>query len=444
MVTLNATWGAGRGSVLRLLAAVALLGWAANAGAQPITADSASSDLPAGYIVFPKIVVHTTGSPTAPVLPGGTATDTLIQLTNTNEAAAINVDCWWVNANSHCGGCTTGPIRTCGSICTTTLDCPLGLSCVQGWVTDDFQIRLTPGQPIAFTASSGLNRLPCDPGAQGPGCPGSPANQAMGTIRPAPEDPFMGELKCVEVDDDDDPVPANHIKGEATIVSTTVQPAPPVPPILPGTTTAAAYNGIGFQADQTFIPTQNPTDPLCLGALPPGSGSAMCNQQYAPCPGVLILNHFFDGAATEIGGIVDTELVLAPCSEDLGNITRSGNFQVLAQLLIYNEFEQRFSSSSRVTCYRSTRLSDIDTGPGPAGDAFSIFSVGVQGTIAGQTRIRGVQGAPNGLGYGLLGVACENYHAGSLAGPILSRTAFNLHQDGFRQEGDAVYLEVLP
>ena len=35
MVRLNATWGAGRGSVLRLLAAVALLGWAASAGAQP-------------------------------------------------------------------------------------------------------------------------------------------------------------------------------------------------------------------------------------------------------------------------------------------------------------------------------------------------------------------------------------------------------------------------
>ena len=52
MVTLNATWGAARGSVL-LLAAVVLLGWASSASAgggaaqPPILSDSAASDLPA-------------------------------------------------------------------------------------------------------------------------------------------------------------------------------------------------------------------------------------------------------------------------------------------------------------------------------------------------------------------------------------------------------------
>ena len=107
----------------------------------------------------------------------------------------------------------------------------------------------------------------------------------MGYIRPVPEDPFMGELKCVEVDDDDDPVPANHIKGEATIVSTIAQPPPPALPILPGATTAAAYNGIGFQADETFTPTQDPTDPLCLGRLAAGYPAAInCNQEYRPVP----------------------------------------------------------------------------------------------------------------------------------------------------------------
>jgi hypothetical protein len=65
-----------------------------------------------------------------------------------------------------------------------------------------------------------------------------------------------------------------------------------------------------------------------------------CNEIYAPCPNVLILNHFFEGAATGIGGVVDTELVLAPCSEDLG--AASATLQVLAQMLVYNEFEQRF------------------------------------------------------------------------------------------------------
>ena len=80
-------------------------------------------------------------------------------------------------------------------------------------------------------------------------------------------------------------------------------------------------------------------------------------------------------------------------------------------MLVYNEFEQRFSTSSRVECYQATRLSDIDTQPGPAGDQFSIFTVGVQGTITGQTRIRGVRGPDGPLGYGLLGVGCEMHAA---------------------------------
>jgi hypothetical protein len=434
MVTLNAKWGAGRGVVLRLLVAGALLGWAANAGAQPtILADSLSSDLPAGYVVFPKIVVHTTGSASQPVLPGGIATDTLIQLSNTSQTGPINIDCWWVNANSHCGGTSDG------RICTTNADCPLGQNCLPRWVTDDFQITVTPGQPIAFVASTGLSRLPCDPLSLGPGCPGDASDQAAGFIRGVPEDPFVGELKCVQVDDEDDPVAENNIKGEATVITTTVPGGVP-PPV--GVTTAASYNGLGFQADETFTPSQVPTDPLCLGSLPPGVAAGVaCNQEYAPCPNTLILNHFFDGARNGIG-VVNTELTLAPCSEDLG--AASATLQVLAQMLVYNEFEQRFSTSARVQCYRSTRLSDIDTALGPSGDSFSIFSVGVQGTTAGQTRIKGIQGAQNGFGYGLLGVACENYYENSTSGPVLSRTAFNLHQEGFRPEGDAVYLEVLP
>jgi hypothetical protein len=428
MVTLYAKWGAGPWSVVRLLVAVALLGWASSATAQTVTADAAASDLPAGYIVLPKIVVHTTGSPTSPVLAGGVATDTLIQLTNINQTTPIFVHCFYVDANSHCGG------QMGGAICTSNADCPLGLTCVQLWNPTNFTIGLTPGQPIGFTAAGGLKPVPCDQLSEH-GC----LSQSSGFIPPVREDPFIGELKCVEVDVDDNPLPENDIKAEATVITTVV---PPLPPGGTGTTTAASYNGIGFQADETFIRPlgADSSDPLCLGStVPPGSlPGAVCRQRYAPCPGVLILNHFFDGATTELGGVVDTELTLAPCSEDLR--TDNTTFQVTAQMLIYNEFEQRFSSGTKINCYRATRLSDIDTALGPGGDSFSIFSVGVQGTEVGQTRIRGVQGAANGLGYGLLGVACENYHATSTSGPVLSRTSFNLHEDGFRQENDAVFV----
>ncbi len=67
-------------------------------------------------------------------------------------------------------------------------------------------------------------------------------------------------------------------------------------------------------------------------------------------------------------------------------------------MLVYNEFEQRFSTSARVGCYRNTPLADIDTLPGPTGDRYSIFAAGVQGTTVGQTRIRGVPGPAGRLG----------------------------------------------
>ena len=69
--------------------------------------------------------------------------------------------------------------------------------------------------------------------------------------------------------------------------------------------------------------------------------------------------------------------------------------------------------------------------------------MGVQGTLTGQTRIRGVQGADGNLGYGLLGVACENYREVPNTA-ILATTAFNLHHSAFRQQGDAVYRTIFP
>lgn len=436
MVTRYARWSGVLGSVTRVLIAVAAVGFAAGvAGAQPeITTESAASDLAGGYVVLPKVRVHTINSPSDPALPGEVATDTLVQITNTNDdptatnGGMISVHCWWVNANGHCGGAG-------GTVCYSNADCAPGLSCEFGCETEDFRFSLTRGQPVAFLASSGLSTLPCDPTDVGPGCIAG-QDISGSSILGVPEDPFLGELKCVQVNDLNDvfPVVANDLKVEASIISTTV---PGGAPGSPEVTNAAAYNGIGFQAlSGAGTPAY---EPLCLGTAP---ATVTCGVQYVPCPAVLILNHFFDGAEPEIGGVVETELTLVPCSENM--TSPSAQASVTAQMLVYNEFEQRFSTSSRVDCYQNTRLSDIDTAAGEGGDSFSIFAAGVQGTMVGQTRIRGVQGLSDTYGYGLLAVATENYRAvgaSALTDPVLSTTGFNVHETGFRTSGDMVYIE---
>jgi hypothetical protein len=434
MVTANAKRSASRWRCIGVVAALVLIGWSAGARAQ-LLQNVAASDLTGGYVVVPKVVVHTTGG-TPAVPPGQVATDTDIQMSNTNEAEAITVDCWWVNANSHCGTCDPlTPGVTC-IVCDTNAQCPPGLNCVQDWSVSDFQVILTPGQPIGFPASVETEIPPCSTVPLGSTCqtPGG------GLIRGVPEDPFRGELKCVQVDADDAPVLRSDLKIEASIVRTTVPIVPPPPVPVPGVTTVAGYNGIGFAT--VALGGGDEGDPLCLGSLPQGNPD-VCAATYVPCPGELKLDHFFEGANPEFGGVVTTDLTLVPCSEDLGDPDVSANFEVVAQFLVYNEFEQRFSTSTKVECYRATTLADIDTLRGPAGDQFSIFAVGVEGTLTGQTRIRGVKGANGRLGYGLLGVACENYKEFS-AGPILATTAFNLHHSGFRAPGDAVYRTIFP
>jgi hypothetical protein len=435
--------------VLSGLLATALLGWSSGAMAQP------SSDYPAGYVVLPKILVHTTGG-TPPVVAGGTATDTIVQITNTDQVNPHQVDCFWVNANNHCGTAT-------GAICDTNADCPRGLNCLPFWSVLDFgQVTLTPGQPIGFTASDGLASIPCDANFPGPGCFGhcsvstsvicsvdtdcasqTPSGQtctaqASGSVPGVPEDPFRGELKCVEVDSNDVPIQSNDLKVEATIVSTSI------PTAAAPATTAASYNGVGFQAVSPATAGAMANAPavsdatLCLGSPP--SPTTVCSQTYQPCANNLILDNFFEGASPEFGGVVSTDLTIAPCSEDLSNTSANSGHRIALQFLVYNEFEQRTSFATTFTCFKETPLALIDSQPGQTN--FSIWAQGVEGTLTGQTLIRGVQGASGPLGYGILGVAIESFSE-TAGGPALATDAFNIHESsGFNAGGDAVILDV--
>jgi len=332
-----------------------------------------------------------------PLVANLSSTDTVIQLSNTSDQP-VGAKCYYVN--------TAGACSVSGSPCfasSTPSPCPLPADvCVPGWVETDFHLWLTPQQPLAWLASRGMSRkdLPLD----GTFRPGPNGASNVGTAIP----PFvrsslfpygLGELKCYAINPDGTPSERNVLKGEAALEDT-------------DSADVGKSNAIGFRA----IPGANNGDnQLQLG----GDGA-----EYDGCPSVLILDHFFDGATDPVSGReVFTVLVAIPCTE---NFVTQAPTRVTAQFLVFNEFEQRFSTSRAIDCWDLLVLSQIDT-PTPSRSIFSVF---VSGTLTGQTRIRGVQG-------GLLAVALEA-HNGSSA----SEAMFNLQYQGQRDSGDV--LTVVP
>ncbi|MGD0948969.1 MAG: hypothetical protein ABSA52_16280 [Candidatus Binatia bacterium] len=368
-----------------------------------------ASDRPAAIVVYPKIVVDTVNG-----------VDTVIRLANTNLNNLIDLHCFYIDANSHC--------TSDGSICKDATTCGSG-QCLPSCVETDFDIALTQGQPIEWKASDGLagSDLPLPYGV----CQGNPfihcgtgndcaqANAGAtclpsnsGTrIPPVSEDPFQGELKCIETNADYVPVASNDLKGEAILDTSTATGLD-----------VASYNAIGIQATAAAgtVITDNP---LVLG---PGSAG-----DYNGCPNVLILDNFFDQAKDPISGDqITTDLTLVACSEDL---SRQVEGSATVQYLVYNEFEERYSTSKAVNCFQEIQLCNIDTPQ----CSRSIFSVGAMGTLTGQTRINPVASPAAALPSGLLGVAIESHTP--VSGSPLS-AAFNLHFVGSRGTADTITL----
>ncbi len=374
-----------------------------------------TSDTPAGLLIFPKLVIQPSTDSIGPL-----ATDTVVQISNTS-ADLVKVRCYLVNANSHCSNASE---QVCDPHADPEVSSPLlcdeGAYCVQGWTETDFQFTLTQYQPISWRLSEGLSPFPLD-GVQHIG-PGGQFN-LLSSIPRASEIPFRGEMKCFEVDQGDNPIAANDLKGEATIYTASG-----------GGYDVRAYNAVGLLSKDF----NNGDDTLCLG----GSGTDECPEpEYNGCPNILILDHYFEGAPDPSipapTTYVTTDLTLVPCSEDF--LTQS-IARTAVQFLVFNEFEQRLSVSMPIKCFDERRLADIDTRPGIADDMYSIFSVFVQGTLTGQSRIRGVQTGETNLGHGLVGVA-EEFHGFVPGIPDsfgVRSAAFNLHYAGTRDQGDVV------
>ena len=403
------------GVMVGLVAGAAVAGLPGRAAAQTALI---GSDIPAAIVTFPIVRVGD--------IP---LTDTYIQLANTNQAEVRAAQCFYING---LGTCSTSQLP-----CLVNFDCPgvgVGEQCIPDWVETNFFIDFTPQQPLGWQASTGLTFLPCDPmqigqGSQ-PSCGTTGASNGQGGVT-AVGAPFVGFLTCVSIEgiNDQTPSPTNDLIGTATVIT-----ADPLD--------TYTYNGIGIQSNG--VQTQD--NHLCLG----GAADTTCpDAEYASCPQTLILNHLFDSALGRSNVQTQTRLSLIPCTQlEAPRPTHQAPDVVptTAQFLIFNEFEQKTSTSTRVSCYTDLLLSDIDTRPEfPADNTTSVFNIAVQGTFAGQTRIRGVATTEGDVGHGLLGVAVQQ--AGFAAGQLQqqlqvggSRSAVNLNFTGVRAQPDVICL----
>jgi hypothetical protein len=301
-----------------------------------------TSEKAASILVFPKITVNSNN-------------DTIILLANTSNSM-IHAHCNYVDA------------RTFDVI--TGAPCPRqSATCAPSWQETDFDIWLTKQQPTHWVVGKGRLDDPTD----GFGNDGSGFDPG----RVPPKGNFEGELKCVEVTASGEPVTGNHLKGEAVLKA------------ISGDT--SKYNAIGIEGN----PDAQPVNPLLLDG-----------NIYNACPAKLWLNHIAQFASDPLASSYNdglnssttTELTLVPCAEDFENqIPKS----VTVQFLIYNEFEERFSASTTVTCYLSVTLSDIDSANNPTR---SVFSRPVLGTDVAMTEITPVVSATGESG-GVIGIA---------------------------------------
>ncbi len=349
------------------------------------------SDRAAAILIWPD-VKYASGN--LPAMNPVTPVDTILQVTNTSSEPIL-LHCFYENANSHCSNNNQVCVEA-SDCCDTSTGCG---TCDAGWLETDFRIRLTPRQPLGWNASSGLSDFPLD-GSNGETGIGGASN-AGSRIPPVSEDPYTGALKCISINDDGTPTDRNAVKGEATAIYSNGD--------------VSKHNAVGILALEGAV---NEDNELVLGG-----GEA----EYNGCSNFLIVNHMFDLGVHPIledeGITTLSNIVLVPCTQDL---LRQVPGSAVVQFLVYNEFEQRFSTSRTADCKADWQISEIDT----VDPKRSIFSAGVSGTLVGQSRL-------NPIGSGLVGIANESILNGE---SVNTRSSFNIHLQGDRAEADIITL----
>jgi hypothetical protein len=234
-----------------------------------------------------------------------------------------------------------------------------------GTATDPiaFDIVLQARQPSHWVASHGRpadsTDAPCNFASTN--CDG--AGIDPGTI-PALPAGFRGDLLCVQVDRSHAAMSGNALRGVATLVSA-------------ADGDVAKYPALGLAG----LPVNDADNVLCLGGGV-GDGCAR-GAEYAGCPQTWLLNQRPEGGAgaADAGALSRrSHLVIETCARrvDSGSAT--------VQLLLVNEFEQRFSSALSVARWKDVALGDL-----------TIFDRDVIGTDFLRTRLRSAEASGPGI-----------------------------------------------
>jgi len=204
---------------------------------------------------------------------------------------------------------------------------PVQLKCIFVFPTScggiNFFIQLTPNQPISWLASRGMfNGLSAVP-------------------------PFgsSGELKCFVQPDEPGLDRHNAIQGRAAVFGADGQ--------------TIGYSAVGF---------------LRLTDGPLTNVINLDGSTYSQCPD----EQHFVFLASEADPLTESEIILAPCTEDFANRVPT---TTTVQFLVINEFEQQLSASTIVSCYERRTLRQIS----------HTFTRATLGTETGHIIVRGVQ-----------------------------------------------------
>ncbi len=417
---------------LKLVVAVLVTLVGGAASAQVTTERSAS------ILVYPRVYADGTR-------------DTIIQITNTSNSM-VHAHCFYVNGQLTFPDFPPGPLNP-----------PL-------WTETDFDIWLTKQQPTHWVVSQGRLIDPTDPPCSNEGmetiwscgdaltdciadggffaCNGAgtdpgrvppvgipPTNVPAGTSDPSTH--FTGELKCIEVDATGAPVSGNHLKGEATEVTTNVCLHFPEESgeghcfittldresetctgsgECPDVFDVSKSNAIGILGNEN----NNGDSVLCLGGEP--SEECPNGAEYDACPEFWIANHYASDAPDPAAGFdssVFTSWTIVPCTQ---NFETQNPESLTIFIETWNEFEQAFSSFATVTCWADLFLDEINP---------TTFAFDTLGSAFAQSRLRPTAQTRSGF----LMVQHEEHETGS---GFFSFADANLHIEGARPGPDLI------